>query len=168
MGEQALARHDARFGRREPAPKVHDVADALDPPGVAGDGAHEAHLDVGRRVARAGRQRGVHGAAGGRVDQRGGQAAVDHADRVVVLLAGLDGEDDMALADLDELEAHEGRDRRRRELARDHRPHGAEAVELGEVARGLDGVVASEVMPRRAAERAPATGAGSGAAPARA
>jgi hypothetical protein len=58
-----------------------------------------------------------------------------------VLLAGLDGEDRAAGLDLDELEAEQRRDRRRRELAGDHCAQRAEPVELREVPRGLDGVV---------------------------
>jgi hypothetical protein len=73
-----------------------------------------------------------------------------------VLVAGLDGEDRAGWLDLDEVEAEQGRDRRRRELAGDHRAQGAEPVELREVARGVDGVVLDR---RHAASR---SGAGSG------
>jgi L-aminopeptidase/D-esterase-like protein len=55
--------------------------------------------------------------------------------------ARLGREDDAARLDLDELEAEQDRDRRRRELAGDHRAHRGEAVELRQVARSLDGIV---------------------------
>ena len=72
-----------------------------------------------RGVADAGRKRGVDGAAERRVEQRRGVAAVDDADRVVVLLAGLALEDGPALLDLDRSQKFiDDRDRRRRQLAR--------------------------------------------------
>jgi hypothetical protein len=68
---------------------------------------------------------------------------------------GSTAEDRRGRARLDELEAEQGRDRRRRE-AGDHRPQRAEPVELREVPRGLDGVVLDRGTPLRAGARAPA------------
>jgi hypothetical protein len=58
-----------------------------------------------------------------------------------MLFAGLDREHGAALVDLDEVEAEQGGDGRRRELAGDHRAQRGEAVELREVAGGLDWIV---------------------------
>jgi hypothetical protein len=58
-----------------------------------------------------------------------------------VLVAGLDGEDDAALVDLDGLEAEQHADRGLRQLAGQDRSQRAQAVELRELARRLDRVV---------------------------
>jgi hypothetical protein len=158
MGEQAVAGCQPGLGGGKRAPAMDDLAGALDPPGVTRDRADEADLQVGRRVAGAGRQRRVDGATGGGVDQRRGEAAVDHADRVVMLIAGNRGEDDVSGLDLDELEAEQRGDRRRRELAGDHSAHRGQAVELRKAEGGLDRIV---VDRRHAASRS-GVGAGSG------
>src|SRR4051794_41600840 len=77
----------------------------------------------------------MHGAAEGRVEQRGRETAVHASDRVQVPLAGLAAEQRVALVDLDEVEADQLRDRRRRDLAFDHR---AQVLEPGHLARLLD------------------------------
>ena len=110
-----------RLRGRLAAAAVEDVRLAEDAAGVAGDRAHVLGLEAERGVADAGRQGGVDGAAEGRVEQGRGVAAVDDADRVVVLLARLALEDDAALLELDRAQPHRHRDRRRRHLAGDDR-----------------------------------------------
>ena len=110
-----------RLGGRLFAAAVEDVGLAEDAAGVAGDRAHVLGLEAERGVADAGRQGRVDGAAEGRVEQGRGVAAVDDADRVVVLLPRFALEDDPALLQLDRAQPHRHRDRRRRHLAGDDR-----------------------------------------------
>jgi hypothetical protein len=77
---------------------------------VSADRVREVDLHLERRVGGAGGQRAVDGAAHRGVEQRGGEAAVHDADRVVVELAGRDGEHGAPLLDLDELEAEQDGD----------------------------------------------------------
>ena len=123
MGEQlaGVGGGQVRLRGRLLATAVEDRRLAEDPAGVAGDRAHVLRLQPERGVADAGRQRGVDGAAEGRVEQRRGVAAVDDADRVVVLLPGFALEDDSPLLELDRAQPHRHRDRRRRHLAGDDR-----------------------------------------------
>ena len=125
VGEQlaAVGGGQRRLRGRLFAPPVEDVRLAEDPAGVAGDRAHVLRLEAERRVADPGRERGVDGAAESRVEQGRRVAAVDDADRVVVLLAGLALEDGSALGDLDRAHPHHDRDRRRRDPGLDHRGH---------------------------------------------
>ena len=124
VGEQlaALGRGQRRLGGRLFAAAVEDGGLAEDAAGVAGDRAHELGLEAERGVADAGRQRRVDGAAERRVEQGRGVAAVDDADRVVVLLPRLALEDDPPLLELDRPHPHRHRDRRRRHLAGDDAP----------------------------------------------
>ena len=105
------------------AAAVEDARLAQHAAGVAGDRPHELGLEAERGVGDAGRQGRVDGAAEGRVEQGRRVAAVDDADRVVVLLPGLALEDDAALLELDRAQPHRHRDRRRRQLAGDDRAH---------------------------------------------
>ena len=73
----------------------------------------------------------AHAAYMARVFREAGIAAVDGADRVVVLRAGLHLEDGATRLDLDAAKAHQHGDRRRRQLAREDRP---DVVDPGELA----------------------------------
>ncbi len=125
VGEQlaALGRPQVGLGRRLFAAAVEDVGLAEDAAGVAADRPHVLGLKAERGVGDAGGERGVDGAAEGRVEQGRGVAAVDDADRVVVLLPRFALEDDPPLLQLDRAQAHRHRDRGRRHLAGDNRGH---------------------------------------------
>ena len=69
-------------------------------------------------------------AAHRRVEQGHRDAAMNRADRVVVLRAGLELEDRMPELDLGAAKAHQLGDRRRRQLAREDRSNRVEAREL--------------------------------------
>ena len=81
----------------------------------------EADLDLDRAVARAGWETGVHGAAGGGIEQRAQQPAVHHPDRVVGRFVRRAAEQRLAVADRDELGADQPCDRRRWQPAIDDR-----------------------------------------------
>ena len=122
-GEQlaAVGGGQGRLRGRLFAAAVEDGRLAEDAAGVAGDRAHVLGLEPERGVADAGGQGRVDGAAEGRVEQGRGVAAVDDADRVVVLLPRFALEDDPPLLQLDRPQPHRHRDRRRRHLAGDDR-----------------------------------------------
>ena len=109
------------LGGRDPRALVDDDPLAADHAGVGGDRADEVRLHLERRVADASLELRVHRAAHRRVEQRQRDPAVHRADRVVVLRAGLHLEDGSPRLGQDEAKAHQLRDRRRRQLARDDR-----------------------------------------------
>src|ERR1044072_3520903 len=135
-----LSTHATRSGG-DRTTTVDQVPLAHDAAGLAGDRAREVDLELERRVGRAGRQGAVDGAAHRRVEQRRGEPAVDHADRVVVVLLRRDREHRAALRDLDELEPEQDRHRRRRDLARSDPVHVLQARQALGPGRGGDWVI---------------------------
>src|SRR5712692_3069169 len=91
-------------------------------------------LDLERRVALAGRQGGVDGAAHRRIEQRHCETSVHDADRVVQELARLAHEHGFALFDMLAGESHGDGDWRSRQAAREHVLHQLETAATG---RGL-------------------------------
>ena len=138
VGEQLAGRRvgEPRLAGRLAAAAVDHLTLGADPLDLAGDRADHLHLEAERRVADPGRQRRVDGAAERRVEQRRRVAAVDDADRVEVLLAGLALEDRPARLELDRLHPQQDGDRRRRQLTRGERP---DVLEAGHAGAGLGG-----------------------------
>src|SRR5438874_1278412 len=68
-------------------PTVEEPALSPHAAGLDRNRADEVHLDLEGRVMVTGRQRGMHGAGHGGVEERGGETAMDGPDRVVVVLA---------------------------------------------------------------------------------
>src|SRR5204863_5255170 len=97
--------------------EMHDLADGAKAPGLVGDGAHQIGLRFERGIAAAGGHARLHAAAHRRIEQRHGEAAVHHADRVVMLLARREFKYGVTWLDLDQAEPQELRDRRRRQAA---------------------------------------------------
>ena len=88
---------------------------------VDGDRAQELHRQVERGVGSPDRQRGVHRAGGGGVEQRRDDAAVHAAERVVVELRGRHLDDDAALLGARSGDAEGVHDRRGRQPPSTHR-----------------------------------------------
>ena len=88
------------LGRCGLVAKVDDASGGADGAGLRGDRPHQVHFRFERGVARARRQARVHAAAHRRIQQRHRQTPVHHADRVVMLLAGLALEYRQPFADL--------------------------------------------------------------------
>jgi hypothetical protein len=103
------------------APAVKDLTLREDAFGLAGDRADQLHLERERRVSGPCLERGVDRAAHRAVEERRRVAAVDDADRVVVLLVRRALEDRASRLELDRLHPQEDGDRRRRQLAGDDR-----------------------------------------------
>src|SRR4051794_34603018 len=101
-----VGRGEVGLDRRLAAAAVEDIGLAEDTPDIAGDRAHVLGLEAKRGVADAGGQGRVDRTAEGRIEQRRRIAAVDDADRVVVLLARLALEDGAAIAELDRAHPH--------------------------------------------------------------
>ena len=101
----------------------------------------EARLQLDRHRRGAGLELGVDGAAHHGVEHGREDAAVDGAERVVVLLARLVGEDDVAGRDEDRVEADEVGDRRRGQQAVADPVEGLEPGEAVRLAGRVDGVV---------------------------
>ena len=122
---------DACLRGRLAAAAMDDDALAQHPTGVAGDRAQVLHLEPERGVGDTRGQRRVDGAAECRVENRRGISAVDDADRVVVLLARLAGEDAATVLELDRRHVHRDRDRRPSQFPGDHRAQVVEPRHLG-------------------------------------
>src|SRR5205807_3448723 len=90
---RAGAVDDAALGRGDLTAEMNDLGDRLHAPGFAFHRPHVVHLDLQGGVAASFREERVDGASHRRIEQRRRQAAVDHADGVVVELLRLDGED---------------------------------------------------------------------------
>lgn len=101
-----------RLRERDSPTDAERVAVDFDLAGIGVQRLEEADLDLDRAVAGAGGQQGVHGAAGGGIEQRAQQPAVDHPDRVVGGFVGSAAEHRLAVVDRDELGADQGSDRR--------------------------------------------------------
>src|SRR5271166_6305845 len=112
MGQDAPAVvEDPPLAGDDAAAAADRAAFGADAAGVLRDRAGEIRLGLDRGVAAAGREQRLAGAAGGAVDQRQRPAAVDDAERVQKMLAGVALEDGEAVADLGKQKRERPRDR---------------------------------------------------------
>jgi hypothetical protein len=155
VGQQlaAVRVYQAGLSGRLPAAAVEHLALGVDPGDLPGQRPHQLHLERQRRVADSGGQRSVDRAAERRVEQGRRVAAVDDADRVVVLLAGLALEHGAARLDLDRLHPHQHGDRRGRQLAGGDRLHVPEPGHAGAAGRDWDGVLPGQLAPPKRLRR---------------
>src|SRR5215210_4427824 len=133
-GGEELARlrgRQLRLGDRVPPTPVDDHRLGADLARVPRDRPQVLDLERLAGVADSRRERGVDRAAERGVEDGRGITAVDHPDRVVMLLAGLALEDRPPLLQLCDREVHDHRDRRRRYLTRLDRADVVEPRHLG-------------------------------------
>ena len=100
---------EPRLGGSDAAADVDGCALAQQPSGIRGDRAKEVDLEFDRGVSDAGGEHRVYGAAHSGVEQGAGEAAVNGADWVVVILCRHALEDHPTLLDLAKAETQEVR-----------------------------------------------------------
>ena len=119
--EPAVGVTGVRLRKRDASTDAQRVAVDLDLADVGVQRFEEADLDLDRAVTGAGWQEGVHGAAGGGVEQGAQQPAVDHPDWVVGRFVGGAAKHRLASVDGHEPGADQVRDRSRRQPPVDDR-----------------------------------------------
>ena len=146
--EPSLLRWRCAGPRARPCPRR-----ARGTPGA--ERADVADLQIGGRVADAGRKRGVDGASHAGVEDRRGDPPVDAAERVAHPLRRLHREHGAAVLGLRDGEAEQAGDRRRRHPALGYRTHVLEARELEPTAAASAGSAQLKVRVRCASSLTP-------------